>query len=308
MNAKLVIVGGRATRKEICLPLPAKVGRSRESDLTVLHPTVSRRHCELFENNGNVMVRDEGSSNGTFVDGNRVTTAQLKPGDKLTIGPLTFQLIVEPAANGDSPKQIDTQDTTPVAGAKLDTVDMAPKPEATEALDLDALPDVGDEVPEFEPVSLTEKPVTEDVGEIELPDFEESGEPAVAEEESLDLEPLSLSDAAEAEPSAELELPAFDEVQDQGDSTEPAMELQPLDADDVPFELDELSEEPAGKAAESVEGPVSLDPLDADDEVSLEMLPEIEEVSKPVADGQSGSSEGGELTDEELDKFLSELD
>ena len=168
MKATLVIVEGRATRKEVRLPLPAKVGRSGDSDLRVVHPTVSRSHCELYEDGGTVMVRDAGSSNGTFVDGNRVSTAQLKPGDKLTIGPLTFQFVLDPADNGASTSGVEIQDTTPIAGPTEDTTELAGEPVAAEKLDLEALPEVGDEAPELEPLSLMDDPISDGAAEIEL--------------------------------------------------------------------------------------------------------------------------------------------
>ncbi len=91
MQAKLIVVGGSATKREVTLSLPATIGRSAQSDLRVDHATVSRRHCELFERDGVVFVRDSGSTNGTYVGNNRVSEAVVQPGDHLTIGPLVFE-------------------------------------------------------------------------------------------------------------------------------------------------------------------------------------------------------------------------
>ena len=57
MNAKLLVVLGAAIKREVTLQLPAVLGRSRKSDIKVPHPLVSRRHCELSEENGLVMLR-----------------------------------------------------------------------------------------------------------------------------------------------------------------------------------------------------------------------------------------------------------
>jgi len=92
MDAKLVIVGGKANKTQVSLKLPSIVGRSREADLTIAHPMVSRQHCEIYEDNGLLMVRDLGSLNGTFVRQQRITQAvPVYPNDELTVGPLTFR-------------------------------------------------------------------------------------------------------------------------------------------------------------------------------------------------------------------------
>ena len=90
MQIKLVVVEGAASRGEVQLRLPAVIGRSKDANLTIGHPKVSRRHCELYEEAGRVMIRDHGSLNGTILDGNRVSQAAVPSGAKLSIGPLTF--------------------------------------------------------------------------------------------------------------------------------------------------------------------------------------------------------------------------
>ena len=106
MEAKLVVVGGKANRSEVKLKLPTMIGRGRDADLTVAHATVSRHHCLIFELEGVLVVRDNGSLNGTIIDGQKVQESLLKPGQMLTIGPLTFRAEYEhnghfPDLNGD---------------------------------------------------------------------------------------------------------------------------------------------------------------------------------------------------------------
>src|SRR5262245_27945926 len=95
LNAKLVVVGGDVKTTEIKLRLPSTVGRGRGTTIMLPHPLVSRQHCELFENNGQLMVRDLGSLNGTFVNNQRVTESPLPPGELLTIGTVTFRAMYE---------------------------------------------------------------------------------------------------------------------------------------------------------------------------------------------------------------------
>lgn len=95
IEVKLMVVGGDAESQEICLPLPATVGRSRDATLSLTHPLVSRFHCELFEYDGMLMVRDLESLNGTFVGSDRVDEAVVKPGDLLTVGTVTYRAIYD---------------------------------------------------------------------------------------------------------------------------------------------------------------------------------------------------------------------
>ena len=91
MEAKLVVVAGKANKDTVTLQLPSVIGRSREATLSVAHPTISRRHCEVFEVEGLLMIRDLGSLNGTLVGAQRIREAPLCPDDEFTIGPLTFR-------------------------------------------------------------------------------------------------------------------------------------------------------------------------------------------------------------------------
>jgi hypothetical protein len=93
IKAKLVVVGGADATKEVDLELPAVFGRGREATVMLPHPLVSRRHCEVYEFEGRLMVRDLGSTNGTFVGSQRVTETVLGPGELLTIGTVTFRAV-----------------------------------------------------------------------------------------------------------------------------------------------------------------------------------------------------------------------
>jgi pSer/pThr/pTyr-binding forkhead associated (FHA) protein len=92
MDIKLTIIGGMTRKSHVNVKLPATIGRSREADLTIAHPTVSRQHCRLFEVDGLLRVRDMGSMNGTLVCGDTITEAPLRPNDEFTVGPVTFRV------------------------------------------------------------------------------------------------------------------------------------------------------------------------------------------------------------------------
>ena len=68
------------------------VGRAATSDAPIYDPTISRRHAELQLTAGGVFVRDLGSSNGTFLNGARVTEASATDGDFVTFGKVAFHV------------------------------------------------------------------------------------------------------------------------------------------------------------------------------------------------------------------------
>jgi len=62
------------------------IGRSSICQLVLADDTVSRRHAELRVEDGRWLLRDLGSSNGTWVNGRRVIEAEVRPGDLLHLG------------------------------------------------------------------------------------------------------------------------------------------------------------------------------------------------------------------------------
>ena len=81
------------------------MGRAPRADFVVDAALVSRVHCRFTLNTTNELeIEDLGSTNGTFLNGRKVTRATLTDGDKLTIGRVQF--VVNSAANdpGGSPR------------------------------------------------------------------------------------------------------------------------------------------------------------------------------------------------------------
>ncbi len=102
MDAKIVIVGDTSQSRHYELHLPAVIGRSRSTDVRLGNPLVSRQHCEVFEADGMLMVRDLGSLNGTFVGQTRIAgqAMPLNPGDQFSVGPVTFRAEYGGGENG----------------------------------------------------------------------------------------------------------------------------------------------------------------------------------------------------------------
>jgi len=68
------------------------IGRSSACQLVLAHDTVSRRHAELRIEDGCWLLRDLGSSNGTWVNGRRVVEAEVRPGDVIYLGAAEIKL------------------------------------------------------------------------------------------------------------------------------------------------------------------------------------------------------------------------
>jgi pSer/pThr/pTyr-binding forkhead associated (FHA) protein len=70
-----------------------RIGRDPDCDCPIDHPTVSASHCELELSGAGVMLRDCGSTNGSFVNGDRVKETRLLPGQTVHLG--NVELFVE---------------------------------------------------------------------------------------------------------------------------------------------------------------------------------------------------------------------
>src|SRR2546430_10198736 len=78
------------------------LGRNPTNDFRVHDVTISSFHCEIVVSEDSVLVRDLGSTNGTFIDGQQIHEAELRPGQILRLGSaelrLDSQAVIEPAS------------------------------------------------------------------------------------------------------------------------------------------------------------------------------------------------------------------
>ena len=81
------------------------VGRAVTSDVPIYDPTISRRHAEVSLTEGGVKVKDVGSSNGTFLNGARITEAIAGENDVITFGKVAFR-VKEVTAPAPRPKVV----------------------------------------------------------------------------------------------------------------------------------------------------------------------------------------------------------
>ena len=85
--------GMHAGRKWRLSPGATRIGRHPSNDITLDDITVSRRHCRmLLDSDGRLILKDLGSTNGSYVNETLVEEARLTSGDRLMIG--KFHLLV----------------------------------------------------------------------------------------------------------------------------------------------------------------------------------------------------------------------
>jgi|GEM_PF-3118525 pSer/pThr/pTyr-binding forkhead associated (FHA) protein len=74
--------------------LPAVIGRSPKADVFIDNHWISRFHCSIERDRSGVFVRDLNSRNGTLVNEVPVSEAPLCSGDQLTLGMISFQVML----------------------------------------------------------------------------------------------------------------------------------------------------------------------------------------------------------------------
>jgi diguanylate cyclase (GGDEF)-like protein len=66
------------------------IGRGQQADIQVIDEGISRRHAEIVHESGQIVIRDLGSTNGTYCNGDRINAHQLSDGDKIQVGSTTI--------------------------------------------------------------------------------------------------------------------------------------------------------------------------------------------------------------------------
>lgn len=176
------------------------IGRHDDCVIRIRSSQVSRRHCEVFEADGSLIVRDLGSSNGTFVNGDRIEAPRvLHPGDALTIGGVTLRvdaLNAAAAPAGAKPPDTAEVEIVPEAAA-ADEVDIdldfdVDSSTAAPTDDLDILELMGD----APAAAAATEPKAKTKGKKAKKGRKDKAEPAAEPRETTDDEGFQLADEA----------------------------------------------------------------------------------------------------------------
>jgi two-component system, cell cycle response regulator len=89
-RARLVVLAGSNVGEMYDLQGISIVGRGREADIRLSGDGVSRQHARITVGDDMVELEDLGSTNGVFVNGDRITRCQLQPDDKIKLGRVTI--------------------------------------------------------------------------------------------------------------------------------------------------------------------------------------------------------------------------
>ena len=95
MNVLFVVIAPKSKEGTFTVRLPVVVGRSEEAKFRIQQDRVSRKHCEFFATDGEVFIRDLGSTNGTFLDDEQVETSRkrrVSSGAVIRVGSLAFRV------------------------------------------------------------------------------------------------------------------------------------------------------------------------------------------------------------------------
>jgi pSer/pThr/pTyr-binding forkhead associated (FHA) protein len=98
-SALVMVREGQPPRLFVLAKEVTVIGRKEDCDLRIPLSEISRRHCKLVKTGMGLRVEDMGSSNGTLVNGQRVNEIDLEPGDRLTVGSMSFVVQID----GDPP-------------------------------------------------------------------------------------------------------------------------------------------------------------------------------------------------------------
>lgn len=123
---KLVLLSeGYTGQSHDLKPGTTTIGRVEDNQWMIPDPSVSSHHAEVVLKGNEVLIRDLGSTNGTFIDGNQITEAVLKPGQSLQFG--TVEARLETGEAGPAKKPLDHTLVMP-QGVKLGQGDTGNRP------------------------------------------------------------------------------------------------------------------------------------------------------------------------------------
>jgi predicted component of type VI protein secretion system len=91
--AKLVILNQGMTGRTFEVNVDrVTVGRVEENTFQIADPSVSSRHAEILRQGENLLVRDLNSTNGTFINGQKISESVLSPGQTLRFGQVELKI------------------------------------------------------------------------------------------------------------------------------------------------------------------------------------------------------------------------
>ncbi len=96
------LIAEEGLTKGMVFPLESRltIGRGEENDIRLSDPTISRHHTLIYLEDGRAVVEDMGSRNGTYLNGERVSTSVLTSGDVIWVGDVALRFLQEDKYEG----------------------------------------------------------------------------------------------------------------------------------------------------------------------------------------------------------------
>ena len=128
--AKLVVLSEGLTGLTYELKVDkTTIGRLEDNAFQITEASVSSHHCELVQRGNDIVVKDLNSTNGTFINGEKITEAALKPGQILRLGQVEMRLESGAgAAAGAAAPAKKPLEKTMVIGIKAQDLDKGTRP------------------------------------------------------------------------------------------------------------------------------------------------------------------------------------
>lgn len=89
-KAYLVVLAGNNVGETVQVKPVMTIGRTADNDFRVIDDGVSRKHARLLIQANRIVIEDLGSRNGTFVNGQKISSHELHDGDKIEVGSTTI--------------------------------------------------------------------------------------------------------------------------------------------------------------------------------------------------------------------------
>lgn len=180
MNVVLVMFRENGERRSFSLTRDVTVvGRREDADFRIPLSDVSRKHCRLIKDGNQLIVEDLGSANGTFHNGQRITEAEVAPGDTLQFGSIRFIVQIDGV-----PSEEELLEAASTAALPPFMPEPPPQPPASLSAKHSHRPQV--------PLAPSKPPSFEDT-----PQFDEISDESVADEDVL----IDLNESNESEKS-----------------------------------------------------------------------------------------------------------
>ncbi len=256
MQVRLEVAHEKANVRTVTLRSGLIIGRGAECKLRIASNEVSRRHCRISLTDTAVLVRDLGSSNGTFVDGERLepeVDVPLSPGSQLVIGGVEFVVRYDAPETEAAAAPMDPGSTVDFREASREQLpEEAAEDEAAEYVEVE---ESEEEAAEVDSEAAAD---AEDTQQLEYPPDEEGSDKTAADETAADETAGPIAGAGLIEPDEdEEEAPLFEAADEPEAIDEPEVaEALEVDEDDVSAEdvaEDDVSDEEPPPAAEVVD-------------------------------------------------------